>query len=235
MDQQTKKELLGIVKNNYEAIASDFARDRNRLFWPELIKLIERLVPKEKTITVLDVGCGNGRLLKALPTGVKYLGLDNSAGLIKIASEQNPAPERASYQVANILELNKIKENNFDFVFCVAVLHHLPSSELRLEALKQLKSKLAPGGKLIITNWNLWSERKYRRLIWRFCFLRLFRQSHQMDFGDILFDWHGSKTPSRRYYHAFTKKELARLCKKAGVKIKQLYKDRLNYYLITSN
>jgi len=55
-----------------------------------------------------------------------------------------------------------------------------------------------------------------------------------MDFGDVLFDWKNSRGEalSQRYYHAFTKPELRRIAKKAGLKIGDMYKDEKNYYLV---
>jgi len=227
---QTRRELLDLVKANYSAIAADFARDRQRAFWPELVKIITEIIPTEQPSRVLDVGCGNGRLFKSLPPTASYLGVDNSPELLEQARESN-TDQRAVFKTGDILELNKLPEVNFSHIFAIAVLHHLPGRQLQLEALKQLKSKLAPDGRLVVTAWNLWSESKYRKLIWRFWFLKLLGRN-KMDFGDIVFDWQGSKQPSRRYYHAFRTKELKKLARAAGLKLDSFSKDRLNYYLI---
>jgi hypothetical protein len=55
-----------------------------------------------------------------------------------------------------------------------------------------------------------------------------------MDFGDILFDWKNSRGEniSQRYYHAFTKRELRNIIKKAGLEVDKLYGDGKNYYVI---
>jgi hypothetical protein len=115
----------------------------------------------------------------------------------------------------------------------VAVLHHLPGDDLRLEALKQMKSKAKPGGAIILTVWNFWSQPKYRRLIGKYWLLK-FLGKHQMDSGDIIFNWKNSQgvALAERYYHAFTKRELSRLAKQADLTIDKLYKDNYNYYLI---
>ena len=230
MKAQTRKELLDLVKANYTAIAADFARDRQRAFWPALVKIITDIVPSKLPSRVLDIGCGNGRLFKSLPPAASYLGVDNSPELLAQAREANN-DQRAAFKAGDILELNKLPEVNFSHIFAIAILHHLPGRQLQLEALKQLKSKLAPDGRLIITVWNLWPEPKYCRLIWRFWFLKLLGRN-QMDFGDIIFDWHGSKQASRRYYHAFRSQELKNLIRSAGLKTINFHKDRLNYYLI---
>ena len=61
MNKKTQKELLDIVKQNYEEIADQFSETRKKHLWPELIELTKNI--KEGS-SILDVGCGNGRLSK---------------------------------------------------------------------------------------------------------------------------------------------------------------------------
>ena len=133
----------------------------------------------------------------------------------------------------DILQLNQLPQINFDHVFCIALLHHLPGDRLRIQALRQLKNKAKPGGRIIITVWNLWTQNKYKKLIVKFWLLKLLKKK-QMDFGDILFAWQDPKikTYTQRYYHAFNKKQLTRLATTAGLNIKTIHKDQYNYYLI---
>jgi hypothetical protein len=55
-----------------------------------------------------------------------------------------------------------------------------------------------------------------------------------MDFGDIIFDWKNNdgEIAGKRYYHAFRKRELKKIIKKAGLKTRRIYKDKYNYYAI---
>jgi len=296
MDQKTEINLLELVKRNYEEIAADFDMTRKNCVWPELAKLAELVKDGDR---VLDVGCGNGRLLRAL-TGksIEYLGVDSSSELIEMARKnfppfakatedkqfsifppkadqpgagnfqsisnfsaqggpawgwqfsnkpnQSTVGQNSKFILGNILELDKIQEKDFDYVFCVAVLHHLPGENLRVEAIKQMKSKISaqggsasgrkPGGKIILTVWNLWNQAKFRKLIFKFAFLKMFGKN-RMDCGDILFNWKNKKgaEASRRYYHAFTKRELKKTAVKAGLKVDKLYKDENNYYLVLEN
>ena len=196
--------------------------------WNELIKIIKTVDEGEK---VLDVGCGNGRLLEAfIGKKIKYLGVDNSDKLLEHARE-NYKDEK--FVKADILDLGTVSEYNFDHIFVVAVVHHLPGKDLRLKALKQLYNKTNKGGQVVFTVWNLWKHEKYGKLIWRFWLLK-FIKKNKMDFGDILWDWKNSRGErvSQRYYHAFTRWELWRLCKKAGFKVKRIYTDKFNYYIV---
>ena len=86
MDNQTQKNLLNIVKRNYEKIADGFSETRKKYLWPELIKLTQNIKNNNK---VLDVGCGNGRMIEAFKNkNINYLGIDNSEKLIKIAKKE---------------------------------------------------------------------------------------------------------------------------------------------------
>lgn len=232
MNPQTQQSLLDLVKRNYEEIVADFDNTRKKQLWPELVKLAEAVKDGDR---ILDAGCGNGRLLRAFNgKKIDYLGVDSSEKLIE-GAKRNWKLEIGDWRFVNadILELDKLPEKDFDYVFCVAVLHHLPGSELRVQAFKQLKAKLKPGGQLIITVWNLWSRARFRKLIFKYLLLKIVGKN-KMDFGDILFDWKNSagQEVSRRYYHAFTKKELTKTIQRAGLKIDKLYKDKYNYYLV---
>jgi len=253
MDQQTQKNLLALVKKNYEQISVDFDVTRKKQLWPELLKLAEPVKDGDK---ILDVGCGNGRLIEAfMNKKVNYLGVDNSEKLIENAKKNldsrlrgNDKWEAAArnnnssyeFKIADVLELDKLPEHDFDYIFCIAVLHHLPGEDLQAQALEQMKDKIKPasagsargGGKIILTVWNLWGQPKFRKLIFKYGWLKLVGKN-KMDFNDILFDWKNNKGEqiSRRYYHAFIKNELKKLAVRAGLKIEKLYKDKYNYYL----
>lgn len=232
MDKQTEKNLLKLVKRNYEEIAADFNNTRKKELWPELIKLAGQVKGGSR---VLDAGCGNGRLAASLVSKkIYYLGVDNSIELIKTARKNYKLRiTNYEFKTCDILELDKIPETDFDYIFCVAVLHHLPGSESRLKALEQLKNKINNNGRIIITVWNLWAQAKFRRLILK-CALLKFLGKNKLDFGDILFNWKNNRGEkiSRRYYHAFTKNELKKLAVRAGLKIEKSYKDQYNYYFI---
>jgi ubiquinone/menaquinone biosynthesis C-methylase UbiE len=178
----------------------------------------------------LDLGCGNGRYYNIIKeNGGEYLGVDNSAGLIKIAQEK--------YGQENFLVMDGLKlvfpDNHFDKIYSIAVLHHIPSKELRLDFLKQAKRVLKKDGLLALTTWRF-KRKKEKSLLLKYSILKLIGKS-KMDFRDILEPW-ADKT--KRYYHCFAKRELAGLARKAGLKIVKVgvvsngRGNRNNYYLV---
>lgn len=225
MKVSEQNRLLKIVSNNYRDIAGLFDATRKKHVWPELEVLAENIKDGQ---SVLDVGCGNGRLLEVLSDkNLNYLGVDNSLELIELAKKNY---SNYDFKVVDILELDKIITQKFDFVISVAVLHHLPGKELRQQALEQLK-KVA-SGQIIFSVWKLWGRKKYQKYLFKNIWQKIIGIS-QLDFGDILFPWKNNqgKVVSQRYYHAFTKNELKILLKKVGFKKFKIKSDKYNYWV----
>ena len=229
MKQETVKKLLRLVKDNYAAIAVDFDISRRKEIGSEIRRLAEEVGHGAK---VLDAGCGNGRLLEALPDNIEYLGLDNSEALIALAKKKYPQKD---FRIADILDLSDRPDNNYDYIFCLAVILHLPGRDLREQAVRNLAKKLKTGGRMIISVWDLYGYDKFRPLIRNTNWKKLLGWS-PLDYGDIIFPWKNSRgeTVSDRYYHAFRKKELAALAPAAGLATVKLYKKDGNYWLIMS-
>ena len=207
MEKEYAEYLLEKTKKDYDLIAGEFSQTRGFL-WEELKKFKDLIKDGEK---VLDLGCGNGRLLEILQDKkIEYIGVDSSRKLIEIAKEKHP---NFQFLVADALSLPFL-ENSFDKVFSISVFHHIPSEELRLQFLKEIKRILKPKGILILTVWNLWQKR-YFLLILKFTLLKIFFRS-KLDFKDIFIPW-GKKID--RYFHCFTKSEIEKLIKKVNLKI----------------
>lgn len=228
MKKDQREQLLKVVRDNYREIATQFDATRKKYLWPELQKILNSLT---NDCWLLDVGCGNGRLIENLKNKkINYLGVDNSAELIKLAIANYPG---YSFKLGDVLKLTAVTEQRFDLVISVAVLHHLPSKELRLEALKQLKERTKAGGQIIFSVWKLWPNKKYQKYLWRNFFKKITLRS-RLDFGDILFPWKNNQgeAVSERYYHVFTKRGLKNLVKSAGFKNFKLSDDGYNYWVI---
>ena len=207
MDRATAEKLLEKVKNDYNQIAEEFSQSRDKL-WPEFENFLQYIKPEMR---VLDLGCGNGRLYELLKDiGINYTGIDNSARLIQLAQERWEKEPKLLFKVGDVLSLEE-PTNNYDSVLLIAVLQHIPSKQLRLRSLQNIKNILKPEGLLIITNWNLW-QRKYRKYIF-YNWVKKILQVSRLDFNDTLIPW---RDTLNRYYHAFTKKETYFLLNKSG-------------------
>jgi SAM-dependent methyltransferase len=122
------------------AARSDYMRD-----------IVLAHAPRDRRITLLDVGCGTGsllfRLADALPAA-ELTGLDVSPANIKAAEAQragHPAAARLRFEAADYLEY--VAPAPFDAIVTDGVLHLIPGDTTSL--LRKLANDVAPGGVLV--------------------------------------------------------------------------------------
>ena len=104
-------------------------------------------LPKDKTLDILDFGCGPGRdmcVFKSL--GHRPVGLDGSKEFCKMAQQQSDCPTLNQ----QFLKL-ELKDNNYDGIFANASLFHVPSQELP-RVLRDLHTALRKDGILFSSN-----------------------------------------------------------------------------------
>lgn len=213
------------VKADYNKISAQFASTRHYQ-WSEMKEFSAYV---KNGWRVLDAGCGNGRLLTSLEgKKIDYLGIDSSENLIKLAQKEHPKEE---FLVMNMDGL-KLKESSYDAAFAIASLHHLPSRDLRLQALSEIDRVLKDEGYFFITVWNLW-QKKYRKYIWRNLSNIIFKKE-KAHFGDTFIPWKdsGGNVLAERYYFAYTKKGLEKDLRKTGFQILKLESSGRNFYAI---
>jgi len=196
MNSKYAKKILDKTVLDYNSIADKYSRVREK-DWREFDFLFDKYLSFNDK--VLDLGCGNGRFYNSFKN-VDYLGIDVSTKLIEIAKRLHP---EAKFEVSSI---ESMPDKFFDKIYSIAVLHHIPSHELRLNFLKEIKRALKDDGKLILTVWNLKEKMKKRGL---FDWLRL-------DRGDVFIPWYGSPNT---YFHCFNLEELIQLTSEAGFEI----------------
>lgn len=221
MKREKAFKLLAKVKQDFEEIAPSFSETRQR-FWSDLTFLLELIREGDR---LLDAGCGNGRLLEAIWRKVNYVGLDSSRTLIRLAREKYGQKEGVRFVVGDVLSL-PFPDESFDKVFAIALLHHLPSKELRFQAVREMKRVLKPNGLAVITVWNLWQPKYFPYLVWSF--LKDFLLGFRVDFKDTFIPWKRGRIKIFRYVHAFTLKELIKTVEGAGFRIKKAGYTRRN-------
>jgi 2-polyprenyl-3-methyl-5-hydroxy-6-metoxy-1,4-benzoquinol methylase len=200
-------------KESYNKVAKHFSATRSYL-WHDLTPFIDYIQDGDK---VLDVGCGNGRLLSLLKgKSVKYLGVDFSENLIAEAKQKNPGSE---FKVLDIHELGKLGER-FDVVFCVSVLNHFPFKDQK-KIIQNIGSVLKTGGHLLLVNWNMWNLGK-KKNVWK----QLLKNPVKFMFRGgrgIWTKWQGGSDVVDLYYYAFNKKHLRNLLKSNGFEVIKNY------------
>ncbi len=210
MDQETANQILDQVRQTYNRIAVDFSATRNRN-WPEVEELTKGIKPGDK---VLDLGCGNGRLAEFFGEEVDYTGIDNSEALIDIAKKSRPRKRFIHFDGKEI----PFGEDEFDKIFCLAVLHHIPGKKARQDFLAQARRVLRPEGKLILTVWSAKNYPRAKKFLRRQNLKKLFGLS-QLDFNDVILPWGDEQIP--RFIHFFGRGELEKEVQRAGFKVEQ--------------
>jgi SAM-dependent methyltransferase len=106
-------------------------------------------VPAGEEKWVLDAGCGDGYIsAQILKKGYRVVGVDYTESAIKFARLLVPDGE---FHVGDLRELPPgVKAHRFDYIVFVEALEHLPI-EYQDGVLKELRSLLAPSGKLILS------------------------------------------------------------------------------------
>ena len=104
-------------------------------------------LPTDRTLDILDFGCGPGRDLRVFKElGHRPVGLDGCKEFCKMAQEQSGCP--TLNQQFLTLEL---EEKSYDGIYANASLFHVPSQELS-RVLGQLHSALKDDGILFTSN-----------------------------------------------------------------------------------
>jgi SAM-dependent methyltransferase len=109
------------------------------IFFNEVIRrreidFITQAIQAKKPKLILDYGCGGGWLPRLIcGRGFHVVGIDLSKKLIKIA---NSTCHEGDFIVCDAMKL-PFRDNVFDFVVGISILHHLPDLRLALRELKR--------------------------------------------------------------------------------------------------
>jgi 2-polyprenyl-3-methyl-5-hydroxy-6-metoxy-1,4-benzoquinol methylase len=219
MDSSTAQRLLALNRDFYERFGADFSATRQRL-QPGVTRILETLRGDE---SILDLGCGNGELARTLARRGQrgsYLGLDFSLFLLREA-DSSPEGFSARFLAMDLTQLSVFSDqlsvaDGWSVVTCFAVLHHIPSRELRFRLLGMVNKLLAPSGRFIHSNWQFLNSAKLRRRVqpWE----RAGLTASDVDEGDYLLDWRRGGE-GLRYVHQFSEEELAELAESTGFRV----------------
>lgn len=175
------------VQKVYDEIGERFDKSRYKP-WEGVMKFLDTLKSESN---VLDAGCGNGKNM-LYRKDLQFIGCDISKTLLDICKSK-----KLDVIMSNIINL-PFKNDTFDAIICVAVLHHLSSYERRRQAVNEMLRVLKPGGQLFIEVWA--AEQKLGRK-----FIKIDDKSKEHDY---FVTWEGDQ---RRYYHLFDRNEIEKM------------------------
>lgn len=208
MNDTTIHRLNTINQEFYRLTAASFDQTRGQP-WPGWV----RLLPYLKTpLSILDVGCGNGRLGRFLAdhlsTNLSYYGIDSNPDLLDRA-RLTLADLAARLEQRDIIT-ESLPAGAFDLVALFGVLHHIPGSAQRRGLMHSLAARVAPGGIMAFAAWRFYEYERFRERIvpWP--------ADIQVETHDYLLDWRRD-VRALRYCHYVDDAEHADLITAAGL------------------
>jgi SAM-dependent methyltransferase len=223
MNADVAARLIAINREFYTRFGATFSATRHHI-QPGVRRVLDTLEGGE---SILDLGCGNGELARELAKRghhAPYLGVDFSLPLLRDAQIQ---PEEFSAKVveADLTRLSAFGDQlsisgGWSLITTFAVLHHIPSNEIRLDILRTVRSLLANGRKFILSNWQFLNSEKLKARIqpWEQAGI----QKSDVDAGDYLLDWR-SEGEGLRYVHHFSEAELSTLAGESGFVVQETF------------
>jgi len=114
------------------------------------LKKILKNQSKNKTITIVDLGCGNGDILRDVAQfgrknnySFKLTGIDANLAAIEYAKELSKDYSELNFKKIDVFS-EDFKEQSFDIVLCTLFLHHFKNEEL-IPFLKTITEKATIG------------------------------------------------------------------------------------------
>ena len=242
MDSGTARRLIQINREFYTQFGESFSATRHRI-QPGVRRVLERLKGDE---SILDLGCGNGELARELGRRGHlgpYLGLDFSLPLLREAEVFRDGFSAQFMQMdlttlpaegEKLSVISNWVNGKWSVVAAFAVLHHIPTQELRLEILRTVRRLLGDDGFFLHSHWQFLNSAKLRARIQPWAAAGL--STTEVEAGDYLLDWrNGGK--GLRYVHHFEEDELASLARDSQFQVGEtFYSDgqggRLGLYQI---
>ena len=111
----------------------------------DMINICQGKDPKQ--MTILEIGCGVGRVTRALAEvfGTVH-GVDVSGEMVRQAAEANRGIRNAHFWKNNGTDLQVLGDVKIDFAFSSIVFQHIPSREVIETYVCEVKRLLRPGG-----------------------------------------------------------------------------------------
>ncbi len=243
MNESTRQRLLDLNREFYATIAANFHQTRLGQT-PGLLKA-RNYIPvgdRDKPVTVLDVGCGNGRfahILEGRGSPARYTGVDADAQLLAFARTRSAqlAWTQTQFVQADLAQPDWITRLDrarprFDVVLCTATMQHLPSYDLRLRVLTEMVSYAQKT--LIVSAWQFLTSARFRAKLIDWATIGLAHDD--VEVGDALLPWKQGQY-AVRYVHQLDEAELCQLAADANLDIVDMYRadgkeGNLNLYTV---
>jgi tRNA (uracil-5-)-methyltransferase TRM9 len=180
------------VRNTYNTIANHFSDTRFKV-WKCTREFLNNI---ETNSSGLEVGCGNGKNM-IYRNDINMFGIDICDKFVDMCKKKN-----LNVVQGDMLKL-PYKNEQFDFVMSIAVLHHLDTEEKRIQALNEMFRVCKKDGKIFILVWAFEQEESSKR---------------KFKSKDEMVSWFSREDGNTyfRYYHLYSNGELNEEFKKTN-------------------
>lgn len=173
---------------------------------------------KDKQWRVLDLGCGSGRNFSAMASGVELYAVDFSEEMLVHAKNKAESLGLKADFVHSYSGKLSFKDNFFDSIICVAVLHCIPSKEERVNTIKEIYRTLKKGSSALISVWGKNSPRLKNKP--KECFVSWTVKSEKISRKGE------QEIKQDRYTYIYDLDELKEEVLAAGFKIENIWEER---------
>ncbi len=195
---------MSTMRYIFDQIASGWYNFRHRsIFRSEL----ETLAQKWQQGRLLNIGCAHGPDFLPFKDGFELHGIDFSSGMLRLAQKYADKFKLDFNLVEGDARQLPYADSSFDWAIAVATYHHIDDKEERLEACRELRRVLRPGGEAFITVWNRWQPRFWLKT------------------KDTLVPWRSKNRTLYRYYYLFSYREVEEMTRKAGFEVMKSFPE----------
>lgn len=220
MRPEIVQKLLALNRQFYEANAADFSQSRQGINpgFARVRELLPHPCPR-----LLDVGCGNGRFgqyVQQQQTIGEYVGVDFSGGLLEVARVQ----VAGAFYGRDLTDPGCLDDDlgQFEAIVCLAVLHHIPGRDNRVQLLRGMRDRLAVGGRLFLSTWQFATNPRQQRKIRPWSEIGL--SPEDVEPGDYLLTWQRGDFAYRYACH-IDAAEMIQLAADAGLRMGQQFQS----------
>jgi len=224
MKAAVQEALVTINRRFYTARAHEFSQTRGKA-WPGFDGLLPLV---EEDARVLDLGCGNGRLLEFLKSHrnlAGYVGIDSSPELLSIARDTvvRRGFANADFDCGDLTTdewAKDLAEKSFGIVILIAVLQHVPGIDSRQRLIERAATLVKDGGVVALANWQFMNSERLRSKIADWSMVGIDR--NDVDPGDYLLEWRSGGL-AHRYCHMIELDEMRTLASGVGMHVAESY------------
>lgn len=240
MTPEMAARLSALNADFYARFGEDFGETRPRVN-PGVQRVLGQILAGS---TVIDIGCGDGKVGRRVAGG-RYLGLDSSAALLTracgltrdstgnavapleasaLAAWPGSGPNVAFAQVDVLGQgVGALSAGVADWVVAFALLHHIPRHAQRVALLRAMAGWLKPGGRLAVSCWQPQRSPRFARLVRPWSEGGL--DPAELEPADLLLGWERGGRSGLRYVRVIDADEMHALIEAAGLLVLDGFSD----------